>query len=158
MDTVFVGVGFVIFLAILGYYGVHRTLIGMLDDRARKVREQLDQAASLRKEAEALLAEYERKRTAAEKDAAQIVADAKAEAERIRIEQEARLADYVERRTRQAEQKIAMAEQTAAADVRAAAADAAIRAAETILRGQATGPVADNLIAAGLKDVRTRLN
>ncbi len=158
MDTFFVGVGFVIFLGILGYFGVHKMLIGMLDARAAKVREQLDAAANLRKEAEALLKDYEAKRAAAEKDAQQIVADAKAEAERIRLEQEQKLADYVERRTKQAEQKIAMAEQSAAAEVRAAAADAAILAAETILRGQATGKVADDLIAAGLKDVRARMN
>ncbi len=158
MDTFFVGVGFVIFLGILGYFGVHKMLLGMLDARAAKVREQLDAAANLRKEAEALLKDYEAKRAAAEKDAQQIVADAKAEAERIRLEQEQKLADYVERRTKQAEQKIAMAEQSAAAEVRAAAADAAIRAAETILRGQATGKVADDLIAAGLKDVRARMN
>ncbi len=158
MDTFFVGVGFVIFLGILGYFGVHKMLLGLLDARAAKVREQLDAAANLRKEAEALLKEYEAKRAAAEKDAQQIVADAKAEAERIRLEQEQKLADYVERRTKQAEQKIAMAEQSAAAEVRAAAADAAILAAETILRGQATGKVADDLIAAGLKDVRARMN
>jgi F-type H+-transporting ATPase subunit b len=158
MDTFFVAVGFVIFLGILGYFGVHKTLLGMLDARGQKVREQLDAAAGLRKEAEALLAQYEAKRAAAEKEAAQIVADAKAEAERIRVEQEAKLADYVTRRTKAAEQKIAMAEASATAEVRAAAADAAIRAAEVVLRGQATGKVADTLIAAGLKDVKARLN
>jgi F-type H+-transporting ATPase subunit b len=158
MDTFFVGVGFVIFLALLGYFGVHKTLLAMLDARGKKVQEQFDAAANLRKEAEALLAEYEAKRAAAEKEAAQIVEDAKAEAERIRLDQEARLAEFVARRTKQAEQKIAMAESTAAAEVRAAAADAAIRAAEAVLKGQATGAVADNLIVQGLKDVRARLN
>jgi F-type H+-transporting ATPase subunit b len=158
MDTLFVALGFVIFLGILYYYGVHKTLLGMLDARGAKVREQLDQAASLRKEAEDLLKQYEAKRAAAEKDAARIVEDAKAEAERIRIDGEAKLADFVTRRTRMAELKIAQAEASAAAEVRAAAADAAVKAAETILRGQARGKVADDLIAAGLKDVRARLN
>jgi F-type H+-transporting ATPase subunit b len=158
MDTFFVAVGFVIFLGILGYYGVHKTLLGMLDARAAKVQDQLDQASALRKEAETLLREYEAKRAAAEKDAARIVEDAKAEAARIRAENETKLADFVTRRTRMAEQKIAQAEATAAAEVRAAAADAAVKAAETVLRGQSTGKVADDLIAAGLKDVRSRLN
>jgi F-type H+-transporting ATPase subunit b len=158
MDTLFVALGFAIFLGILGYFGVHKMLIGALDARAGKIQEQLDQAANLRKEAEALLKEYETKRAAAEKDAARIVEDAKAEAARIRADQEAKLADFVARRTKMAEQKIAQAELTAAADVRAAAADAAIKAAEQILRGQASGKVADDLIAAGLKDVRARMN
>jgi len=158
VDTFFVGVGFVIFLGLLGYFGVHKMLVGMLDARSARVREQLDAAAALRKEAEALLSEYEAKRKAAEQDAQRIVADAKAEAERIRQDQETKLSDYVARRTKQAEQKIAMAEQSATAEVRAAAADAAIRAAETVLRGQAAGKVADDLIAAGLRDVRARMN
>jgi F-type H+-transporting ATPase subunit b len=158
MDTFFVGVGFAIFLGLLGYFGVHKTLIAMLDARGTKVQEQLDAAANLRKEAETLLAQYEAKRAAAEKEAAQIVEDAKAEAERIRADQEAKLAEFVVRRTKQAEQKIAMAEASAAAEVRAAAADAAIRAAETVLKGQATGAVADDLIMQGLKDVRARMN
>jgi F-type H+-transporting ATPase subunit b len=158
MDTFYVAVGFVIFLGILGYYGVHKTLLGMLDARATKVQDQLDQASALRKEAETLLREYEAKRAAAEKDAAQIVEDAKAEAARIRTENEAKLADFVARRTKMAEQKIAQAEATASAEVRAAAADAAVKAAEAVLRGQSTGKVADDLIAAGLKDVRARLN
>jgi F-type H+-transporting ATPase subunit b len=158
MDTAFVGLGFLIFLGILGYFGVHKLLIGMLDDRARKVQEQLDQAASLRKEAETLLREYEAKRAAAEQEAGQIVADAKAEAERIRADQEAKLADFVTRRSKMAEQKIAQAEATATAEVRAAAAEAAIKAAETLLRGQIGGKTGDDLIAAGLKDVKARLN
>jgi F-type H+-transporting ATPase subunit b len=158
MDTAFVALGFAIFLGILGYFGVHKLLLGMLDARAAKVQDQLNQAAALRREAEALLKEYDAKRAAAEKDAAQIVEDAKAEAARIRAENEAKLADFVARRTKMAEQKIAQAEATASADVRAAAAEAAVKAAETILRGQSKGKVADDLIAAGLRDVRARLN
>jgi F-type H+-transporting ATPase subunit b len=158
MDTFWVAVGFVIFVGLLGYFGVHKMLFKTLDDRAAKVQEQLDTAAKLRKEAEALLAEYEAKRAAAEKDAQQIVADAKAEAERIRTEQEAKLTADIARRTKMAELKIAAAEANAASDVRAAAADVAIQAAETILKAQAKGKLADEMIAKGLTLVKSRLN
>ena len=158
MDTFWVAIGFIIFVGILGYYGVHKLLLGMLDARGQKVSEQLAAAANLRKEAEALLAEYEAKRLAAEKQAQSIVEEAKAEAERIRVDQEAKLSDFVVRRTRMAEQKIAQAEATATAEVKTAAADAAIRAAEIILKDQATGTLADTLIASGLRDVRSSLN
>ncbi|MFM9973441.1 MAG: ATP F0F1 synthase subunit B [Beijerinckiaceae bacterium] len=158
MDTFWIAVGFIIFVGILGYFGVHKMLLKMLDDRGQKVADQLAAASSLRMEAEKLLAEYEAKRAAAEKDALAIVEEAKAEAERIRMDQEAKLADFVTRRTKMAEQKIAQAEASASAEVRAAAADAAIRAATEILKGQATGKLADDMIAAGLKEVKTRLN
>jgi F-type H+-transporting ATPase subunit b len=158
MDTVWVAVGFFIFVGILGYYGVHKLILKTLDDRGQKVADQLASASQLRAEAEKLLSAYEAKRLAAEQEASKIVLEAKAEAERIRKSEEAKLADFVTRRTKMAEQKIAQAEATASAEVRAAAADAAIRAAETILVGQTKGKLADSLIASGLKDVKTRLN
>ena len=123
MDTVWVAVGFIIFVGILGYYGVHKLILKTLDDRGQKVSDQLAAASTLRVEAEKLLAEYELKRLAAEQEASKIVDEAKAEAERIRKSEEAKLADFVLRRTKMAEQKIAQAEATASAEVRAAAAD-----------------------------------
>ena len=57
-----------------------------------------------------------------------------------------------------AEVKIAQAEAQAAADVRAAAADAAVAAAERILAQQTKGPLAGELIAKGIEDVRKKLN
>ena len=158
MDTFWVAVGFVIFVGILGYFGVHKTLLSTLDARGQKVADQLAAASALRTEAEKLLVEYEAKRIAAEKEAATIIDEAKAEAERIRVDQEAKLADFVTRRTKMAEQKIAQAEASATSEVRAAAADAAVRAAGIILSGQAKGKIADDLIMAGLKDVKARMN
>jgi F-type H+-transporting ATPase subunit b len=66
--------------------------------------------------------------------------------------------DFVARRTKTAENKIALAEAQALADVRAAAADAAIAAASTILSQSVKGEVADDLLAKGIQDVRTKLN
>jgi F-type H+-transporting ATPase subunit b len=57
-----------------------------------------------------------------------------------------------------AEAKIAQAEAQATADVRAAASEAAVAAAEKILRHEAQGPVAEQLIARGIDDVRKKLN
>ncbi|MGL4634885.1 MAG: ATP F0F1 synthase subunit B [Beijerinckiaceae bacterium] len=158
MDKVYVGIGFLIFVSILGYFGVHKMILSALDARGAKVAEQLAAASQLRAEAEKLLVEYEAKRKAAEKEAAAIVDEAKAEAERIRVDQEAKLNDFVARRTKMAEQKIAAAEASATSEVRAAAADAAVRAAEIVLVGQTKGKLGDDLIAAGLKDVKARMN
>jgi F-type H+-transporting ATPase subunit b len=158
MDTVYLTLGVAIFVGILGYFGVHKMLLGALDARAAKVQEQLGQASALRAEAQKLLTEYEAKRAAAEKDAAQIVADAKADAERIKAEQEAKLNEFIARRTKMAEMKIAQAEANAMAEVRAAATDAAVRAAGSILASATSGKLGDQLIATGLKEARARLS
>ena len=153
-----VAIGFLVFLGLMGWVGVHRTIGKSLDDRAARIKAELDEARRLRDEAAALLADYQRKRQEAEGEAQEIVAGAKAEAERLAIEAKARIEEFVARRTKMAETKIAQAEAQAAADVRAAAAEAAVAAAERILTVEAKGPLAGELIAKGIEDVRKKLN
>jgi F-type H+-transporting ATPase subunit b len=153
-----VAIAFVIFLGVLGYLGVHRMMIKVLDDRADRIKAELDEARRLRDEAAELLAEYQRKRQAAETEAQDIIAGAKAEAERLAIEAKSRIEDFVSRRTAIAETKIAQAEAQAAADVRSAAAEAAVAAAEKILSAETKGKLAGDLIAKGIEDVRKKLN
>ena len=154
----FVALGFVIFLGLLVYLGAHRRVIQGIDSRQARIKSELDEAVRLRQEAQAVLAEFERKGREAETEAASIIAGAKAEAERLAAEAKARMADFVARRTKMAEAKIAQAEAQALADVRAAAADTAVAAAEKILTAAAKGQVASNLLVQGIEDVKKKFN
>ncbi|MBN8936787.1 MAG: ATP F0F1 synthase subunit B [Rhizobiales bacterium] len=153
-----VAVAFVIFVAIMLYVGAHKKIIEALDHRSARIKAELDEARRLRDEAASLLADYQRKQREAEHEAEAIVADARAEAERVAAEARTKMEEFVARRTKLAEAKIGQAEAQALADVRAAAADAAVSAAEAILRDAARGKVADDLIAQGIADVKTKLN
>jgi F-type H+-transporting ATPase subunit b len=153
-----VAVAFVIFWGILFYYGVPRRIVSSLDSRGKRVADELAEARRLRADAEALLREYEAKRAAAEREAADIVSAARDEAERLARDAQDRMAEFVRRRTAAAETKIAQAEAQAAAEVRSAAVDAAVRASEQVLRGELTGPAAESLLTSSLGDVRRRLN
>ena len=128
-----VALGFFVFLGLLGYLGVHRKLTQSLDDRAARIKAELDEARRLKDEAAQLLADYQRKRGEAEGEAREIVTSAKAEAERLAVEAKGKVEEFVARRTKMAETKIAQAEAQALADVRGAAAEAAVAAAEKIL-------------------------
>ena len=153
-----VAVAFVIFVAGMGYLGVHRMIAKSLDDRADRIKAELDEARKLKDEAAALLADYQRRRQQAEAEAQDIITGAKAEAERMAVEAKAKIEEFVARRTKMAETKIAQAEAQAAADVRSAAAEAAIAAAEKILSAETKGKLAGELIAKGIEDVRKKLN
>jgi F-type H+-transporting ATPase subunit b len=153
-----VGVAFVIFWGILFYFGVPQRLLGSLDTRGKRIADELAEAKRLRTEAETLLREFEAKRAAAEREAADIVSNARDEAERLARETEAKMADFVKRRTASAEAKIAQAEAQASAEVRAAAIDAAVKASERVLRGELTGATAEALLTKSLGDVGTKLN
>ncbi len=154
----YVLLGFIVFLCLLGYLGVHRTILKALDARGQAIADELAQAAKLRAEATALLASFEKKAVEAEANAAAIVAEARAQAEQLARDTAERMNDFVARRTKQAEAKIALAETQAAADVRAAAADHAARAAEIVLRGETQGAAGAELAAREIAALKDRLN
>jgi F-type H+-transporting ATPase subunit b len=156
--TFFAFVALMIFLGIVLKMGVPKKLGSALDDRANRIAKDLDDAARLRSEAEALLAEYKQKRTDAEMEARGIVDQARREAEALADETRKKLADMLERRTKQAEQKIAQAEAAAIKDVRSQATDAAVAAATKLVREAAKGTKGASLIAESIAAVKTRLN
>ena len=153
-----VAVAFVILMVVFAYFGIHRTVLTTLDHRSERIKAELDDARRLKEEAAKLLAEYKARHASAEREAQDIIESAKAEAERIASEAKTKMEDFVARRTKTAESKIGLAEAQALADVRAAAADAAVTAASTIMSQSVKGPIADDLLAKGIAEVREKLN
>ncbi len=151
-------VSFVLFIAVLIYFKIPGFVTKALDDRAAGIAKELEDAQKLREEAQAIMAEYQRKQRDAEKEAEGIVSQAMHEAERFAEEARAKLQDSLERRTRMAEDKIAQAEAQAVKDVQAAAADLAIFAAEKLIASEVTGKKADDLVTQSIKDVQAKLN
>ena len=153
-----VAIAFVILMALFAWLGIHRTVLTALDNRAERIKAELDDARRFKEEAAKLLADYQARRASAEREAQEIVTNARAEAERIAAEARTRMEDFVVRRTKTAEGKIALAEAQAVADVRAAAAEAAVAAASTVLSQSVKGTVADDLLAKGIAEVKAKLN
>lgn len=134
-----VWVGITIFLLLAVFVGkLPKQIATALDAKIADVRKQLDEAKALRAEAEALLAETRARQEAAGRDAAAILAHAKAEAEDLVKTAKADADALVERRTRMAEDKIGAAERAAAADLRARVATISAQAAKTVIAGQST--------------------
>ncbi len=153
-----VGVGFFLFLGILGFFGVHKTLLKALDARGTRVSDELNEAKRLRLEAEKLLADFEARRAASEQEAANLIEDAKAEAARMSVAAKASVEDFITRRTAQAELKIAQAEISAISDVKSVATNVAIAASHTIIKDQMAGKAGADIFAAGLAEVQANLH
>ena len=152
-----IAVAIVVLIGIFLYAGVPALAAKALEARGAKIQAELDEALRLRQEAEALLASIKSQREAAEKAAAEILANAEADAERLRSEAQARLEEQIERRRAMAERHIANAEAKAALEVRAAAADAAAALAEAVMAERLDGLAADPLVDRAVADLATRL-
>ncbi|MGQ0484442.1 MAG: F0F1 ATP synthase subunit B family protein [Hyphomicrobiales bacterium] len=153
-----VAISFLLFVGLLVYLKVPAMLARMLDERSAKIARELAEARKLREEAQSLLASYQKKRVEAEKDAADIIDQARKEAEAYSAEAGRKLAETLERRTRQAEQKIAQAEAQAIKEVRTVATDIAVAAAGRLLGEAVKGGKGDGLIAESIAAVKRRPN
>jgi F-type H+-transporting ATPase subunit b len=154
---IWVTLAFIIFVALV-WKPLAKLATAALDDRAEKIRVDLDRAAKLREEAQALLADYQKKQRDALKDAEGILTAAKAEAERLSAQAATDLETSLKRREQLALQRIAQAEQQALTEVRAAAIDIAIAATGKLLTDKLDAGRRDALIEGAIKELQGKLN
>lgn len=153
-----VAIGFVIFVGILIYFGVPGMVTKKLDERAARIRQELDEARALRDEAQSLLATYERRQKEVSAQAEEIVAAAKVEAERAAEIAKEEIRRSVDRRMQTATEQIEAAEQSAIRQIKDRAVAVAVAAAGDVMREKMQPGDADKLIDAAISEVGTKLH
>ena len=107
-----------------------------LDKRIEGIKRDLQEAESLRVEAQEMLAQYQRKHRDAVQEAEAILKRAKDNAEQFRQTAEAELEETMKRREEQLEERLSRMEQNAIDDIKSYAAQLAMNAAEQIVIDQ----------------------
>ena len=148
--TFWVGVGFLLFLGVLFYLKVHKTAAASLDARGARIKHDLDEAARLRSEAEALLAQAQSRLAGSAGDAARIVEQAQRNAREIAEGGARDLEALIARRTKAAEDRLSAAERTAEASLRAHAVDLATEQARRILVERSDEAMQDRLVDSAI--------
>jgi F-type H+-transporting ATPase subunit b len=147
---------FVVFIVLVGKK-LNDLIGGALDDRAAKIRAQLEEASKLREDAEAALRQYQAKQRDALKEAEGIVQMARTEAQALEGELKIQLEQRLKRREAQALDKIAQAEAQATAEVRDAAIELALAATRRVLTEKVGGAVGSGLVDASIQELPNRL-
>ena len=155
--TFWVGLAFLLVLAFI-IWKAKNALFSALDLRAERIKTKIDEARQLKEEAQALLAEYDRKQRDAAQEAEAIVQHAKDEAERLKAKASEDLEASIKRREQQALERIATAEAHAAAEVRDLAVGLAVKATEAVLAEKMSAQKANALIDDAIKDLPNRLH
>jgi F-type H+-transporting ATPase subunit b len=153
-----VAIGFAIFLGILLWAGVPGMLARKLDERAVKIRSDLDEARSLREEAQALLASFERRQKEVKGQAEEIVAAARVEAEKAAEAAKLDIRRTVARRIATATDQIDAAEKAAIRQIKDRAVTVAVAAAADVIRGGLSKADADAMIDAAIAEVGAKLH
>lgn len=149
---------FLLFIAILLKFKIPSLLGGLLDKRAEGIQSDLDEARSLREEAQTLLASYERKQKEMQDQAERIVAAAKKEAETAAEQAKADLRTSIARRVQAAEDQIASAEASAIKEVRDRAITIAVAAARDVMASNATADSVSASIDSAIDEVSAKLH
>lgn len=132
-DTnIWVAISFALFVFVAFKLG-RKSIIDGLDNKIEAIRTEIQTAESLRMEAQELLAQYQRKQRDAEKEAAQILANAKEHARRIQEAAEVELVDAMSRREAQLSDRLKRIEQNAMAEIQGHAAELAVAATTEII-------------------------
>ena len=155
--TFWVLVAFVVFIAATAR-PILRLITAGLDKRADKIRDELEEAEKLRKEAQDLLAGYQRKQRDAIQEVEDIVQHAREEAERMAVQGRENLEASLERRRKLALERIAQAETQALDTVRAKTVDLALDATREFLAKELKGKQADALIDQAIKELPEKLH
>ena len=150
-------IGLFTFLLIVWKAGGFKKVSGALDAKAETIQHNLDEAARLRAEAEAMLERIRKEGVQAEHHAAEMLANAKAEAKRMEAEAKEKLEEQIRRRQEIAERRISNAEAQAAAEVKAAAAELAAQMAEDVLAARLAGAKSDPLIDEAVGQLAEKL-
>ncbi len=109
-------------------------ILGILEEREKKIKDSLDQAERHRSDAERKLKEYEAKLNAAAKEADGILAAAKERAQRLLEENEQRLTAEAERIKGDAARAIEQERRAAIQDIRTQTTELALMVAEKVVQ------------------------
>ena len=111
--TSWVFIAFLIFISIIIYLKIPKMVTKLLDEEINRIKNSLDDARKLKEDANSLLAEYERKIDAANKEAEEIINQAQANAKIYEENSNKKIADYILRSEKQSIEKIQQAEKSA---------------------------------------------
>ena len=131
-------------------------ILQTLDERERKIRESIESAERRSAEAEQRMAEYEAKMKASQKEAEEMIAQAKARAQQMKEDNERQLSADAERIKATAAREIEQERRKAVDDVRRYVGDLALQVAGKVLERSLTDAdhkrLADESLAAVAKD------
>lgn len=155
--TAWVAISFIIFVVAAFVFG-RKSVIDGLDGKIDSIRKEIATAESLRDQAQALLADYQKKQSAASQEAGKIIEQAKTQAEQLHKNAEADFTTTMERKEAMLKERILRMEESAMDDIRRYAAELAINATTQIIAQKMDAASAEKLADASIRKVADNLN
>ena len=154
--SLWVAISFILFLALLAK-PAWKFITSSLDKKINEIRTKIEEATKLREEAQDILAAHKRKLSDAEKEADDIINQAREEAQILRTKLTEDLEQALQRREKLAMDRITQAEASALDEIRARTVDIALDATHDLLADNLSDHKANAMLDDAIKELRGRL-
>ena len=132
--TFWVAISFMIFLGVLVYFKIPQKIINGLNDNITLIKNQVDDAESLKEESKNILSEYEKKISNAKNEVKLMIDQSTEEAEKIVLKANEELHKQMENRKKNTEDRIRQMKNEALRDIKNTSVKVSIQAVEILLK------------------------
>jgi len=155
--TFWVTVSFFIFFAGLIYLKVPQKVGGLLDEKIKQIKNELDEAEKLKNESKNLLSNYENKIDESKKETKEIINYSKKQSEKMIIEKTNKFHQDMDLKKKNVEQKISQLKEDALQDIKKASVKISIEAVTSLVKNSVDKNKLENVYVKGLEEIKTAL-
>tara|TARA_B100001142_G_C14231323_1_gene615519 strand:+ start:62 stop:544 length:483 start_codon:yes stop_codon:yes gene_type:complete len=153
-DATWVAIGFILFILLLIYFKIPNQITKMLDDRSKKIKDELDEAKRLREEAQTILSEFQKKNTEAEQTAKAIIDNAKKLAKNYEKDAKDKFDQNVVRKKKLLDEKLNRLENDAINQIKDNITDIVLETVKNSVKGNNIKPkVSQEIIDQGIEQI-----
>jgi len=155
--TFWVAVSFFIFFGVLIYLKVPQKINASLTNKISEIKNELEEAEKLKKEAKDLLSDYESKIDKSKKDSKKIINDAKMQSEKMIIEKTEKFHQTLEEKKKNTKIKIVQMKENALKEIKNISVKISVDAVEHLIKNSIDQNKLEKIYDENLKQVKTSL-
>ena len=155
--TFWVAISFFIFLGVLIYFKIPQKVIGSLDENISSIKNEIDDAETLKEESKNILSEYEKKISNAKNEVKQMINAATEEADRNVLKTNKEFHLQMENRKKNTEDRIKQMKNQALRDIKNASVKISIKSVEVLLKNSLDKNKLNKLFSSSIEETKTAI-
>ena len=155
--TFWVAISFVIFLGVLIYFKIPQKVIDNLNENINSIKNEVDNAESLKEESKNILSDYEKKIGNAKSEVKQMIDAATEEADRSVLKTNEEFHTQMENRKKNTEDRIKQMKNQALKDIKNTSVKISIQAVEVLLKNSLDKNKLNKIFASSIEETKSAL-
>jgi F-type H+-transporting ATPase subunit b len=155
--TFWVAISFFIFLVVLIYFKIPQKIIGALNESINSIKNEVNNAETLKEESKNILSEYEKKISNAKNEVKQMIDVATEEADKSVLKANEEFHIQMENRKRNTEDRIKQMKNQALKDVKNASVKISVQAVEVLLKNSLDKNKLNKIFTSSIEETKSAL-